>query len=202
MKPVRCGLTLMLTGLLLSCGCASLARYDVRVKVDNDLRNANGRWPPVEVHLVVLGAAESDAMAGRKMSDYWSPGHHDDYEVQKIKLRFGEDQKLTQEFLNDDPRWDIWKHIEAPKLWVLADLPGSRLSGAEDTRRLCVPLERTHWRLFWSDSVEIILSREKGVYRHTVPVDSTYQAYPDTPSTPSAPTLPSTPSAPSAPYHP
>jgi len=210
---------LLFSILLIMCGCKSVARYDVHVKVDPDMRNASRRYPPVEVHLVVLDAQESDFMAQRSMTEYWRPGSRRDiYEDQKIKLLFGDDQPFSQDFLNRDSRWKEWKKYKDPTLWVLADLPGGHDDRPNDLRRLSVPLERTRWRFFYTRLLHIMLSRGRGLHRitrykpsrssYTKKVSSPKDSFsemsdlPSVPDTPSVPQVPSVPEAPAIPSMP
>ena len=173
MSWMRSVSAISLAGLLLTCGCVTrLCRYDVRLKADPDLRSANRRYPPVEVHVVVLGAADSEAMALRSMSDYWKPRPvREGYEGQEKRMFFGEERDLEQVFSNEEPLWDAWKKVKEPKLWIVADLPGTYPDRAKDPRRLAIPLERTKWWFRTLHSIDIVLSRDNGVYARTPAAD-------------------------------
>jgi len=165
MGIMRLGGALALSSLLLTCGCVTrLCRYDVCVKADPDLAKLNGKYPPVEVHVEVLDANDSDAMARRSMSEYWKPGRRPDVnEDQKKRMFFGEDKAFEQVFSNEDHKWAAWRRIEEPKLWVLADLPGAHQDEVADPRRVSVPLERTCWWFRRLHRMDFGLSRD-GLY--------------------------------------
>jgi len=168
MSLIKDVFVMTLIGLsLLTCGCVSrLCRYDVHVKVKPDLASkTSNKYPPVEVHIVVLDAAASEKMAQCSMSEYWRPGRRpNDYDEQKKRMFFGEEKVLDQVFLNDELEWAEWKRIEEPKLWIIADLPGVSKDTPDDPRRLSLPLETTSCWFRWRHRIEICLSRERGVY--------------------------------------
>jgi hypothetical protein len=148
MKRVRYyGYVGTVAGLLLTCGCMTrLCRYDVRISADPDLANASGKYPPVEVHAVVLNPTDSKVMASRSVTKYWEQGRRPDiYENRKRRLFFGEEKGIDHTISYRDAMWTSANRIEEPWLWLSADLPGMYQDQAEDPRRLSVPLARTRW---------------------------------------------------------
>lgn len=161
MRAERWATVGMLAALVLAGGCATrLCRYDIRVKADPDLTKLNGKYPPVEVNLVVLDTAESGLMARRSMTDYWRPGRQTDIQdSQKKQLFFGEEKGISDVFANSDPKWLTWKKIEEPRLWILADLPGTYADGDSDPRRVSVPLDRTRCWFRKVHKIDVVFGR-------------------------------------------
>ena len=156
----RTWLLLSLCGLsVLMSGCVSrLAKYDVEVKADESLADAQGIYPSIEVHLMGLNASDSQLMDKRTMSTYWDPNRRPDV-LDRYVMHFGGQQSSKQILGNKDPAWERWNRSRAINLFVLADLPGivqDQIS-IEDPRRVVIPLQRTRWwfRPRWLVRVQI-----------------------------------------------
>ena len=138
---------------VLMSGCVSrLAKYDIEVKADESLADAQGIYPSIEVHLMALNSSDSQMMDKKSMSTYWDPNRRPDT-LDRYVMHFGGQQASRQILGNKDPAWERWNRSRAINLFALADLPGivQDQDPTEDPRRVMIPLQRTrlwfrpHW---------------------------------------------------------
>ncbi|MCC6661563.1 MAG: hypothetical protein IT437_11835 [Phycisphaerales bacterium] len=146
-----------LLGLVLAAGlggCSggpgAMGRYDIEVSMDPELAQQTGGAPQVRVDLVGVNDMDFSRWSGESMSGYWSSGSalRSESRESRHEITFGPGNTGTKTLSKKDKIWDKWKAGRVMHLFVLASLPGVGMAdrpGAEDGRRLILPLDSKRW---------------------------------------------------------
>ena len=147
-------------------GCSTaprMGKYNIEVSMDPELAQRTGGAPQVQVDLVGVNDTEYQRWVGESMSKYWAPNSdvRSESKLYRSEASFGPGNTATKVLKKNDPMWDTWKKKGAMHLLVLADLPGAQADrpGAEDGRRLILPLDKARWSK--TDTIKILVQRTR-----------------------------------------
>lgn len=153
---------------LLAVGCSSsprMGRFDVVVAMDPELAGRPGGAPQVVVDLIAVNDTEMAAWSSMSMTEYWKPGGalRAESKQYRFEMPFGPGNTADKKLGRKDGIWQVWKDRGALHLFVLADLPGASgdRPGAEDGRRLILPLDQARWTK--TDTIQIVVQRTRAV---------------------------------------
>ncbi len=135
---------------MMSVGCCSTTKLNVKVDIDDAMRERLGSRK-LEVDLVALNSKQSERWESYSMTSYWQPGDSLRESVDSYKMIFDPTQNQPMTLSMNDPHWDKWFAQGAGdtmKLYVLVGvLPGSYddQPGDKDARRQILPLASCRW---------------------------------------------------------
>ena len=133
------------------CDCKpSMVERDVKVSLDESLRESDGRLKSVQVDVIAVSDAELQRWQTVPVDTYWAPGGSGLFTTaDKKTLAFSFQENVTSKTLPaTDPVWNNWKQKGAMDLVLVARIPGlsgGGGAGAADPRRLIITLNGCRW---------------------------------------------------------
>lgn len=155
------GLGLVLIGM--GTGCSTKPQMeprDVRVTLDDSLRDASGKLKSVQVDIKAVNPNERDRWINIPVDEFWAPGSTLASSPNVYVMKFNYQENVATKLLpKTDPIWGKWAADGAMDLVVIATIPGLSGNGAgtQDPRRLVFPLDSHRWDEL--DELKINVSR-------------------------------------------
>jgi hypothetical protein len=120
--------------------------------LDPQLRDKAGSIPSVEVNIFAADATEQEIWKSMSVSEYWKPGDPVRQAAQVYVMKFGRDLPIQQTLAEDHAIWSKWQAKHPRNLFIIAYVPGmfGGKAGADDPRRLILPLDPSRWENFSS----------------------------------------------------
>src|SRR5271170_2074659 len=151
-------------------GCwGVLVDRDIQLNLGPSLQTDNQSAGTIAVDLVGVNESDYQRWYNYSMTQYFSAGDLLRSDATKKTENFIPGSSATIVFAKDDPVWQQWQSEGDKYLFVLVQLPGIHqdLPGAQDPRRLILPLPKSSW----SDSSNpiIIQIKDSGVVCETPP---------------------------------
>ena len=157
-------LALFLTG----CGSANKAAnmltstkpvaQNIKITVAKTLENTS-------LQIDLLGAntiSDLPKWETYSVTEYWQPGNTTRRDTVRFTLDFGTGKPASQTFSKKNEIWKRWLGTGCANLVILADLPGVAGGGANDPRRLIIPLDAKSWKKSSGAPIEILV-QESGL---------------------------------------
>ena len=131
----------VLVGILSGCRSTKPKAYNLEVMLDEKLGTKS-----VEVNIVGINELEKSNWEQLAVDDYWGSKFYED--ANKVVMKFGQGQPLSQKVSKKDPVWSTWFASGVNHLFMVGDIPGvlSSQPGASDPRVLILPLSKDCWK--------------------------------------------------------
>lgn len=133
--------------MLLAVGCAGGKKFDIAVKLDEQLKQ-DGQWPTMDVDLLAVSEGEQGILERKSIDDYFAAGDKDrtSYKPQAKTLSFTVTGPQQLTVARADPVWNTaWKGKDW--LVVFAHIPRLTDQSPEGmNRRLVLPLNPKRWK--------------------------------------------------------
>ena len=156
-------LAVMVLGMFSAgCSCTSeMGPRDVKVTLDNSLRDTTGKLKSVQVDIIAVNSGEVERWKQEALDTYWRPGGSNLALAQdKVVMKFDAIENVAAKTLSGtDPCWATWKAKNAMDLVIVANIPGFKGGGGgmADSRRVMLTLDRCRWASP-SDPIQIQVS--------------------------------------------
>ncbi|MEM7754207.1 MAG: hypothetical protein AAF297_01070 [Planctomycetota bacterium] len=146
-------------------GCGG-PRFNVTVSLSDEWV-ATGRVPSVEVDMVGAGAADTPALEGKDLREYFRAGDDLRAGSPRQTFTFSRSDVGPKTLSTSDGVWAAWDQRAAETLFILANWPriDESLPGTSDPRRLMLPMDPAYWG---TNEIEVVLF-ETGLRVMTIP---------------------------------
>jgi hypothetical protein len=124
--------------------CPNVKPHDVTVKLDPGLADPQGKMPSVQIDIVGVNEAERQRWVDKSVDEYWRSGDPLRSTPDKAVMTFRPDE-LSKTLAASDPLWSKWIGKGATDMVIMGYIPGVIGSGATDSRRLVLPMDRCKW---------------------------------------------------------
>ncbi|MDO5532760.1 hypothetical protein [Sutterella sp.] len=128
----------------LLAGCSS-PKFEVGVRLSEDLRDLYGYLPSIEVDLAGVNPEEAERVNNYSVDRWFEPGNPMRASLIHKTLRFSEDAASPKNVPKDDPLWGELEERGSTLMAVLVNLPPVAAEGDGDPRRIMVPIRSEHW---------------------------------------------------------
>jgi hypothetical protein len=156
----------LMLGMVTGCNnTPQMAPRDVRVTLDETMRERDGKLKSVQVDLIGVSDQEKDRWTNIPVNEYWKDSSlAASANKYTIKFDYKENNQASKMLSKNDPIWSRWAQNGA--MWLIAiedvqGLGGSGMGGV-DPRRLVIPLDKHRWEEL--GEIKIISSRSGLTY--------------------------------------
>lgn len=149
--------------------------FEVKITIDRESwsRAYGGMLPSLEVDLVGVNAGEKAAWENYPVSKYFTPNDPWRRDADRATKTFASNDRDDKVLSRYDPNWGEWigrsfgsgqSGKGAQWLFVIANIPGvtEDLPGAQDPRRIILPLKGSDWP-FRTSEIEIVIKSSMAV---------------------------------------
>jgi hypothetical protein len=138
LKKQRLGICACALALFLS-GC-SASSCDIGVYLADDIQNAYGYCPSIEVDVVGLTEAEEKRFLAYDVDRYFAPPAQFRRSLGAVTLKFAENDMTARTIPDDAACWELWEQKGAKYIGVISNLPfiSDSGEGITDPRKLII----------------------------------------------------------------